>query len=1225
MSVKPNPTPEQQRVIDMTDRTVLLSAAAGSGKTATLTERLIRMITRKEDPLDVTRMLVVTFTRAAAEELRVRISEALAAAKEEDPDNAYLSRQLLLLPTARIRTIDAFCNDLVKGHTDALGISPLYRIADEGECDLLGITVLDEVIEDAYSGVYAPEGLDIATIVEIAESVKGSGTLSAKLYDLYKSRLHGIRNGVALLAENAEVLKREATLPFFQTRAGKVLAAHITDRATHAHDLLFAAGERLLSALGNQDPIFLTLSERYFYLLSFADRIKAACADGLDALCALSTEYALPKAKSCPRGHIYTPEESLFKQLIGDTDDLLCELFSLSAYTDEDLTFTFLRTAEVSQSLFLLLSEFEDRFLTEKRRRAICDYDDITKGAYTLLLDEDGNPTSLARELQGSFDAVCIDEYQDVNEIQHRIFEAISTKRNRFMVGDIKQSIYAFRGALPDIFGSLRATFPSPEAESDRAVLYLTRNFRSEASVISYANSVFDFLFPLIGSSIGYVTKDRLVTEKDGVGDLLPTLYLMVRESKKKSAEEEATDAVRLKTEDELIAEKVSDLLANGKKKDGTRIRPSDIAILSREYPYDLVKTLGEHGIPLKTKDKTDFFSRKEILLALSLCRAVNNPHNDIPLAGLLRSPLYGFSMDLLIAIREETREGTLFDAITAYGETHPEDARIHRLLSDLARFRAMAENQPSYRLIRTMFSETGIYAATDESGRANLRTFYELARTYEATSFRGLYRFLQHTEDMIANGKGLPAHDTGDEEAVTVSTIHASKGLEYPVCFLVHTGKELKRADTAPFLFTKELGVLSCIPTHNGNALLSTPLVTAHTVLKQKRELEEAVRVLYVALTRPRERLYLFASNARKLTERLLSEVACLRLAPSVTALYTYSSYVVWMLAALTDEGKTADVRLLPPPYLLTDKEAPYAEEGEADKDRQLPARDQDAFEKHLALYRERFSYVYPQRAETLLPAKLSVSSLFPGVLDELSARSPMDAPKSPPAALACDDPSIDDFVPLTATGEDKDPSDDFTPTVPAFLSGVTENEAAKAGTATHLFLQFCDFDRILTTDGCHVDVIRAELARLCDRGFLTEADARRVRVNELAAFLASDLCNALREAREVRREFRFHTHLPASLFSEDESGLFDGHTVFVQGVVDLLFRRADGSLLLVDYKTDRLPRGTSDDEAAKLLFTRHGTQLAIYAHALSLIFGETPEVAIYSLPKGKLLFTPK
>ncbi len=1197
------PTPEQQRVIDTTDRTVLLSAAAGSGKTATLTERLIQMITRREDPLDVTRMLVVTFTRAAAEELRVRISDALAAAVAEHPEDRRLARQLLLLPTARIRTIDAFCNDLVRGHTEALGISPLYRIADESECDLLGISILDEVIEDAYSGALAPEGLDVATVVEVAEQVKGAGTLSSMLYTLYKTRLHGIVNGVDRLRTGKDMLLDEASLPFFKTRAGGALARDYKETALHTRALLQTATDNLVLHFGGDNPIFKALSAKFFYLVSVAEQVAAACDEAYEALQALGKSYALPKCPPCPRSYEYAPEEALFKKLLTEADATFKTLFGSLSWGKDDLFYAFTASSRISNSLYLLLSAFEARFIAEKKRRAIFDHSDITFYAYSLLLDDAGEPTPLALSMKGAFDAVCIDEYQDVNEIQHRIFEAISTERSRFMVGDIKQSIYAFRGALPDIFGRLRSTFPPLEANESRAVLYLTRNFRSEEPVISFANGVFDFLFPIIGDAIGYVPEDRLYTEKEKGAVPLPTFYLMEKESAKKSADDEESDALRLPTEDELIAKKVLSLLAFGKKKDGTPVRPSDIAILTREYPYELIETLKAHGVPLKTRDKTDFFARKEILLALSLCHAVNNPHRDIYLAGLLRSPIYGISMNTLLDIREAKADGSLYDALRAYARTHPENESVQRPIADISRFRAMAENTPSHRLIRTMFTSLGIYAALNAGERANLRSFYELARSYEESAFRGLYRFLDRVSEMRKHGGGMPERDTGDEEAVTVSTIHASKGLEYPVCILAHTGKELKKADKGAFLFTEELGLVSAVPSKDGLALIKTPLLAAHDILKKKREMEEAVRVLYVALTRPKEQLFVFCSSARKLTETLLFEAECLRLSPSVPALFSFSSYAVWMLAALKGNGHLCRFVSLPPPYLFEESDAPAAEEAN-EQDTSAPQASADEKEMYEALYRERFSFRYPYENESRLPAKLSVSALYPGVLDELTARSPFDAP-----------------VPALSE-EWTDDTDESPLSVPAFLSGEEENAAAKAGTATHLFLQFCDFNRILTTDGCQTDVIKEELARLCARGFLTSDDAARVRTGELARFLSSDLAAMLRTAKESYREFRFHAMLPAEAFSLSEAERFQGLSVFAQGVVDLLLRCADGSLLLVDYKTDRLPSGVSDADAARLLFDRHGTQLSVYARAIERIFGAPPRTAIYSLPKGKLLY---
>ena len=451
---------------------------------------------------------------------------------------------------------------------------------------------------------------------------------------------------------------------------------------------------------------------------------------------------------------------------------------------------------------------------------------------------------------------------------------------------------------------------------------------------------------------------------------------------------------------------------------------------------------------------------------------------------------------------------------------------------------------------------------------------------------------------------------DTGEEEAVTLTTIHRSKGLEFPICILAYTGKELKKPERSPFSFSKELGLVTAIPTKEGYALLKHPLLSAHSIARKRSELEEAIRVLYVALTRPKEQLYLFSSSGKTLTETLLYKVRCLCLAPSVSALYDASSYAAWILAALAEQPSLFRLSSLDPPYALED-DLDLSRKDEAETLSPAPKKDERTAEK-IALFRERFSFRYPHEAETRLPAKLSVSRLYPGVLDEITARSPFEVPTD---TL----PSLDRETP----GEAEE--DDFTPTVPAFLSGKKKPGAAEAGTATHLFLQFCDFDRILTTKGCQTEIVKEELRRLCDRGFLTEGDASLVRIDELARFLGSDLRDEILAAQSVYREFRFHAMLPAEAFSAQKDGTYAGLSVFAQGVIDLLLARADGSLLLVDYKTDRLLGAAQDDEAARtLLFDRHGTQLSVYATAVERIFGKAPRVAIYSLPKGKLFFAP-
>ena len=441
----------------------------------------------------------------------------------------------------------------------------------------------------------------------------------------------------------------------------------------------------------------------------------------------------------------------------------------------------------------------------------------------------------------------------------------------------------------------------------------------------------------------------------------------------------------------------------------------------------------------------------------------------------------------------------------------------------------------------------------------------------------------------------------------MVLSTIHASKGLEYPVCILVGTGSALNKTDKTPFHYSDELGLITAIPAMDGQVLLKTPLTAAHAAVKKKSEMAEAIRVLYVALTRPKEQLFVFCSAGTSGTDAQIKEAEYLRLSPTLAGLYAYDSYATWMLAALAERPSLFHYRELPPPYRIAEDEAAVGaipqKEDTPQKAEEVPDEENTAaLRERLS---ERFAFRYPYKEATRLPAKLTVSALYPGVLDEIASRSPMEAP-----------------LPL-ATDEAEDVVDGFVPTVPAFLSDKEEHAAALAGTATHLFLQFCDFG-ILTTDGCQNEVIKKELARLVDKGFLREADTRRVRVDELALFLRSSLCRELKSARKTYREFRFHAMLPAHAFSLLSPDALKDEVVFAQGVIDLLLVREDGSLLLVDYKTDRLSHAmqSDPDAAAEFLFARHGEQLSVYAAAVEKMLGQAVTVAIYSLPAGRLLF---
>ncbi len=1204
-------TDEQKRAIGCTDKTLLLSAAAGSGKTATLTERLIGMLTREKDPLDVSRMLVATFTRAAAEELRVRISGAIderlrkvLAEKSTSPEHErvvrHLQRASLLMPSAKIRTIDSFCNDLVKGHAETLGIKAHYRIPDEAESKLLAEELLNEVIFDAYEGAYAPEGLDIATLAECTVDAKSDKDLVVLLFDLYQ-KLGGYPDGLELIRESAEAMERESDLPFFETRWGKA----VKETALR----LLADCQSALShtaILTDGDSFFKEkLGDTFAY---FSARLGELHAAANLSYSALRASFALPlkdKSRDPSASDDNLTEEGVaakyFRQGALDALEKFKNTYLL--WEEKDIPEAMKKNAALGQSVYLLLLEFDRRFAAEKRARGLCTFVDLEHFAYKLLWDKNGERTPLAHELAASFDAVCIDEYQDVNDLQHLVFEAISTPTDRFMVGDIKQSIYAFRGAKPDIFARLRRSLPAFDENKSEAVLYLTKNFRSIPPLIDFNNGVFDFLFGALGESIGYEHADRLCAgaPMPEPPQPKPAVYYLHRPKHSTVSEWD------------MLAQKIKDLFENGRlarsekeKAEGKteKIMPDDIAILYRQGAakrFDICKTLTEYGIPVSTEDKSNFFLSPEVLLALCLLNSVNNPHRDVYFAGLLRSPLYALTMDELILIKRQKGEGgaSLYDTLRRYTEEHSDFIKGKRVLADLEKYREMAKNMPSDRLCSYLFRESALYAFADDEGRERLDVLIDCARSFESNRFHGLFRFVSHLEELFSSGMSIgEGRLLGGTGGVKVSTMHQSKGLEYPITFIVSTCSTGGDAQKKYIPFHPALGVALKVRDGSGLALLDNPIRLAVDARNEEDGAAEELRVLYVALTRAVMQLYI-TGGSTSTPEKLLKDALVAHHFPSHTTL-SFASNMAKILAAIHSRADLCNLFF----FAQSDFALPLSDGEEAQDDRKkAPQKASKEEERQAARKRlsERFAYEYPHSPLGDLPGKVSVSRLYPALLDETA--SPLDKEK--------------DRLP---TAQKEQPQCE---SVPFFLSGVEADAAAKAGTATHLFLQFCRFESLAKSEGGTVrERVEKELARLVSEGFIHKKDAERVRLDELAAFAESNLISRILRATRVHREFRFNAMLPASLFTEKDKERYEGLSIFTQGVIDLILENPDGTLTLCDYKTDRLKREwlASDAAAAEALKERHATQLLYYAEAVERIFGKRPaKIEIFSLHAGK------
>lgn len=1179
-------TKAQETAINTHGKTLLVSAAAGSGKTATLTERIIRSL-MQEDGLNISRMLIVTYTRAAAAELKVKISRALSAALSENPKNHRLAEQMMMLESAKICTIDSFYFDIVKSNFARLGLSGSLRIVDSAEMTLLYRSEMETLIDDFYA-----EREGFTDFMDHFVHVRGADQSVDIFLSIYQSLL-SYQSGVEKLREYSDKLKNAASNAFLLTDYGISTARPISQNALeYAVRALEAACDFFASA---EDARLLTN-----YAPAFQNDLRTA-KETLDAI----KEGHYEKAREILGGY----EKLSLKAIRGEKDEYVSYLkdlrtritklfeklkedyFSLS---QEEISSLMRSTAEVVDELYALLHEFDCRLNKEKQERGICDFSDIRRYVLKLLIDENGAPTDIARDYKERFDEIYIDEYQDVDEMQDCIFNAISTPTNRFMVGDIKQSIYGFRGADSEVFARYKSTLPLLESDkpsdADGCSIFMSNNFRCDKSIIDFSNLVSSYLFSNCGESIGYRKEDDLIFSKALPHEdyKSPKVTIALTGVSAGMAEDESEDAEEEKIyyEAEYIAAEISRLLSSETKADGSEIQPRDIAILMRQSADTeiLSKILAREGIPSQSVDRSNFFENPDILLMLSLLSTIDNPRRDISLAGTLRSPFYDFSFDDLITIRRSAESSlSLYDALEQYA-TSGDSALCHKcgdFIRSLTYWREKAMALPVDKLIQKLYREFSVLSLAKDN-QENLLRLYEYARSFEANSFHGLYSFIAYINEIIESGAKLEKDSAGAESnAVHLITIHHSKGLEFPVCFLYGMGKRFSdRFKSNRIQFERSLGLGLQLHDSTGFAYTDTPVRKAIIDKKILLEREEEMRVLYVAMTRARERLYLTAKvpSPEKLENRIRSYVEF----GKAYGIYSSGSYLEWIFSAIKAGGESDC-------YRIEKIEATRSslQETKTEAVKEIPESVSENKEL-TALFEKRFSYTYPYAHVSTLPAKLSVSSLYPALLDE------NESTNIEPASLK------DAFV------------------YPEGLLVDDRASGAEKGTATHTFLQFCDFDLVLRHG------VKEELERLQTEKFIDARTARLCNIRQLENFFSSELFVRIKNADEVWREQRFHIFLPASQFTLDPEKAEElrGETIAVQGVIDLFFREKKGNLILVDYKTDFLTAEELKDPtlAEKKLRERHHDQLIYYTKAIEQILGRVPdETMIYSLPLAK------
>ena len=1228
-------TNQQLSAINERSKTLLVSAAAGSGKTATLTERIIRSLTDEKNPVSIENILSVTFTTAAAAELKVKLTRALEKACEEHPENKNLRHQLNMLPSAKIRTIDSFCNDILKMGADRVGISPNYRIADGAECELLAVSILDNLISAVYrgelAGIATPEEFEaLSDCLTDTKRVEDLSDVFRRVYSKFDSSECGV-DAMLPLIEN---LNPEGKSHVEKTPHGKYLVEICHEMLAHYRDTFAKYRDPFLS--GDD-------AERLYYDLCTSDLRALDFLLEKNTYCELQLHLVNLELGDAPRmkkGMSKTPimEEyaSLRNSLRADIRSKFKKYF---IYTEAEWLTSLAGLHKHLLVLYRFEKKFDTLFLEEKKRRGALSYADIERLCYQCLI-KDGEPTDIAKNLANRFEALYIDEYQDVNSLQSSIFEAISKPNNRFMVGDIKQSIYSFRLARPEIFASMKASFPPIEtANGDTASIFMSNNFRCDRGIVDFVNGIFDKVFGLVGESIGYEDGDKLKFSKPNDNGIepeykAPKVCVVDGGTTLTSEEDEADEEAQL-SEPNVVAEKIAELLAYGKLNNGETPEPRDIAIILRAAKGKdtlYAEALAARGIPAEISDAKSFFLSSEVLLTLCLLNSIDNPRRDIYLAGLMCSPLFSFTADELCLIRE-AKGDTLWESLIAYTSKHPEYERGKYFISRIEYYRTIAEGISVDNLLSKLYRDSGLMSlAAHSGGTDNLSILYDYARSYEAGAYKGLYSFISYINSIIDKKTSFDDKRAGSEaNAVKIITCHSSKGLEYPIVFLVGASGRFSTKDTEQRLvYSADMGITFRQRTPSGLAMVDSPVHDLNCHYVKRKQHEEQLRILYVALTRAREQLYVVGKAGTKTREAYEKKIDQLRSNLSCYTVRGTTNYLDLIAA-------TMDGRHIYPEDFIENYEIPLNDTDESGKNSSEAQSSEDGFTlpdtcdfsepkadaRSVDELISRFEFKYPREYLTTLPEKFSVSKAHPHLL-ELDEGEAVLFPEEK-------EDTILDISDISEGAEDKagesgasliaDVSDGGADgkkrKLPAFVVGREAEESARRGIATHMVLQFCNLER-MERDG-----VAAELEALTLQGFISPEDKARVRAYEIKRFLSSELFARMKNAKKVHRERRFNLLLPAILFTQDEEqrAALEGKEVLVQGVMDCIIENKDGTFELIDYKTDRLSREELADKdlAKKKLNEKHSTQLSYYALAVKKMFGKAPSrVRVYSLPLG-------
>lgn len=1255
-------TTEQQQVIDLRNRNILVSAAAGSGKTAVLVERIVKIITDKNHPVDIDHLLIVTFTNAAAAEMRERIGNAIEKALDEQPGNEHLLRQLTLIHNAQITTIDSFCLYVVRNHFHEIDLEPNFRIGDEGELKLLREDVLGRVLEQNYE----EPSEAFSDFVEGYASGRTDVALNEMILQLYEfSRSYPWPEkwldsfvGAYRIETREELDRAEWLAP---------LTENICFVLKDCEQLLKQA-----LAITQQDD-----GPDMYEKAVQSDLEKYEGLSRLTSFCELSGALSDIKYDrlASSRGFEGDPDKlELVKSLREQAKDVVKKLCKQYFFCSPEMMIEQLeRTEPMLEEVVRLTKQFADEFAAAKRRKNLVDFHDVEHFALQILVDEETEKAKkTAEEFRDTFEEIMIDEYQDSNEVQETLLRSISREErgenNIFMVGDVKQSIYRFRLARPELFMKKYDSYSLEESTTQRIDLH--KNFRSREEVLTCTNDIF---YKIMARSLGNVEYDAEAALYPGASypvsaDFIPEI-LLADSNDELLEDTELTDKKTL--EAKIVAEEIKHLMKTQPVTDkaaGTlrAARYSDIVILLRSlsgWADSLVEVLNENGIPAHTVSSTGYFSTVEVQTVLSMLRLLDNPRQDIPMAAVLRSPMAGLTDEELAVLRLEDGSVPFHEAVLELAEglyeeggqieisnseedqkqgrnadekteNHIETTAHRKLLKFYKKYRQLRQlvpDTPIHELIEIILRETGYghYVAAMPAGNrrtANLNMLLEKAAAYEKTSYKGLFHFVRYIDELQKYDVDFGEADMvgENEDVVRIMSIHKSKGLEFPIVIVSGMGKNFNKQDTrSKMVLHPELGI--GLDYMDGKLRIKSPTIAKKAIAKQidLENLGEELRVLYVALTRAKEKLIL-TGTLKDAAEKLEFYRQQANLSKAADRPLSYltregaSGYLDWILPAVLSYGDKYPVRIVEAAELVLDEVENQLEQNEdlTERIEEIEAADTQL----VGQLKQRFSQRYPYQVDVLRKNKYSVSELKHRAMRE---RFEAEQEETVPAFL----------------------EEPVTPTIPLFIQREesveqeTANRGALRGTAVHRVMECYDFaseksvqeqmeamekEEKITAD------MRVLVKEQIVADFVSSETGRRMALAQCGGVLYREKPFVMGFTEEELENYGFgvgsNTDSCENIYEKTDSDqekeeqkkvCHEEDLTLIQGIIDVFWIEKDG-IVLLDYKTDRV-------QQAKELIDRYETQLKLYADALERVFAarklKVKEILIYSFSLEQLI----